>query len=88
MLQILSDGAITIITFLVIFFVGIALNLKWLAEFFKFQFISILAICYNRGTQRQFSQNICSEDDLRSRIFGTFVKKFLACLPFLGFSNI
>ena len=35
-----------------------------------------------RGTQRQFSVNICSEDDLRSRIFGTFVVKFLlACLP-------
>ena len=41
-----------------------------------------------RGTQRQFSENICSEDDLRSRIFGTFVVKFLACLPLLGFSNI
>ena len=23
----------------------------------------------NQGTQRQFSENICSEDDLRSRIF-------------------
>ena len=31
---------------------------------------------------------ICSEDDLTSRIFGTFVLKFLACLPVLGFSNI
>ena len=41
-----------------------------------------------RGTQRQFSENICSEDDLRSRIFGTFLVKFLACLPLLGFSNI
>ena len=41
-----------------------------------------------RGTQRQFSENICSEDDLRSTIFGTFVVKFLACLPLLGFSNI
>ena len=40
-----------------------------------------------RGTQRQFSENICSEDDLRSRIFGTFFVKFLACLPLLGFSN-
>ena len=40
-----------------------------------------------RGTQHQFSGNICSEDDLRSRIFGTFVVKFLACLPLLGFSN-
>ena len=26
--------------------------------------------------------------DLRSRIFGTFFVKFLACLPLLGFSNI
>ena len=42
----------------------------------------------NRGTQRQFSENICSEDDLRSRIFGRFVVKFLACLPLLEFSNI
>ena len=35
-----------------------------------------------------FQENICSEDDLRSRIFETFVVKFLACLPLLGFSNI
>ena len=33
-----------------------------------------------RGTQRQFSVNICSEDGLRSRIFGTFFVKLLACL--------
>ena len=41
-----------------------------------------------RGTQRQFSEKICSEDDLRSRIFGRFVVKFLGNLPLLGFSNI
>ena len=41
----------------------------------------------DRDTQRQFSGNICSEDDLRSRIFGTFAVKFLACLPLLGFST-
>ena len=35
-----------------------------------------------------FRENICSEDDLRSRIFGAFLVKFLACLPRLGFSNI
>ena len=35
-----------------------------------------------------FRKNICWEDDLGSRIFGTFVVKFLACLPLLGFSNI
>ena len=40
-----------------------------------------------RGTQRQFLENICWEDDLRSRIFGTFIVKFLACLPVLAFSN-
>ena len=37
----------------------------------------------NRGTQpaeRQFSESICSEDDLTSRIFGTFVEK-IYCLP-------
>ena len=42
----------------------------------------------NRGIQQQFSENICSEEDLKSRIFGTFVVKFLAYLPLLGFSNI
>ena len=41
-----------------------------------------------RGTQRQFSEIICSEDDLRSRIFGSFSVKFLACLLLLGFWNI
>ena len=34
-----------------------------------------------------FRQIICSEDDLRSRIFGSFSEKILACLPLLGFSN-
>ena len=37
---------------------------------------------------RQFSENICSENDLRSSIFGTFVVKVFACLFLLGFSNI
>ena len=41
-----------------------------------------------RATRRQFSENICSEDDLRSRILGTFFVKFLPCLPLLGFSNV
>ena len=34
------------------------------------------------------AENICLEDNLKSTIFGTFVVKFLACLPLLGFSNI
>ena len=41
-----------------------------------------------RGTQRQFSENICSEEDLRSRIFGKCVVKSPACLPLLGFMTI
>ena len=41
-----------------------------------------------RGTQRQFSENICSEDNMRSRILGTYVVKFIASLPLLGFPNI
>ena len=41
----------------------------------------------DRGSQHQFSENICSEHYLIS-ISGTFVVTFLACLPPLGFSNI
>ena len=58
------------------------------------QFRYIIIIIYevptltNRETQRQFSENICSGDDLRFRIFETFVVKFLAFLPLVGFSNI
>ena len=44
-------------------------------------------VAYHRGTQRQFLENNCSEDDLRYRIFGTFVFKFLACPPLQRFSN-
>ena len=40
-----------------------------------------------RGTHRQYLENVCSEEDLTFRIFGTIVVKFLACLPLLGFSN-
>ena len=50
--------------------------------------ITLVVELHSKGTQRQFSENICSEDDLRSTIFGTFVVKFLACLLLLGFSNI
>ena len=46
-------------------------------------------ICVASGAPNDnFRKNICSEDDLRSRCFGTFVVKFLACLPLLGFSDI
>ena len=42
---------------------------------FSIQFMHKL----NRGTQRQFSENIGSEDDLISRIFETFVLHFFIC---------
>ena len=44
--------------------------------------------CKLGAPNEHFRKNICSEDDLRSRIFGTFVIQFLACLPLLGFSDI
>ena len=57
-------------------------EIKWNRPFLFFQ-TGIF-----RGTQRQFSENICSEDDLRSRTFRTFVVKFIACRPLLGFKDL
>ena len=57
-----------------------------LFRYYSAQPVSILT--FARGTQRQFSENICSVDDLISGIFGTFIVNFFACLPLLGFSNI
>ena len=57
------------------------------------KFYSPVKICHylNRlqsgAPNDNFRKNICSEDDLRSRSFETFVVKFLACMPLLGFSN-
>ena len=34
-----------------------------------------------RGTKRQFSENICWEDDLRSRILGAFKISYLPASP-------
>ena len=48
----------------------------------------IVWLVFSGAPNDNFRKNICSEDDLRSRIFETFVVKFLACLPLLGFSNI
>ena len=64
--------------------------------FFQLIFLCAVRPCHlnawdnvgKQGAQRQFLENISSEDDLRSRVFGTFAVKFLACLPLLGFSNI
>ena len=44
-------------------------------------FLAIFHSTNSGAPNDNFRKNICSEDDLRSRIFGTFVVKFLACLP-------
>ena len=49
---------------------------------------SALDQIFSGAPDDNFRENICSEDDLRSRIFGAFVVKFIACPPLLGFSNI
>ena len=43
---------------------------------------------WHQGHPTSIVENICSEDDLRSRILGTFIVKFLACLPLLRYKNI
>ena len=48
----------------------------------------LVSVLFPGAPNGNFRENICSEDDLRSRIFGTFAVKFLACLPLLGFSNV
>ena len=59
-----------------------------IASSFKSYFSSVFTSEDSGAPNDNFWKNICSEDDLRSRIFGTFVVKFLACLPLLGFSDI
>ena len=54
----------------------------------SFGLASVFVILFSGAPNGNFRENICSEDELRSRIFGAFVVKFLACLPLLGFSNI
>ena len=50
--------------------------------------VRLVSLSSCRAPNDNFRKNICSGDDLRSRIFEIFVVKFLACLPLLGFSNI
>ena len=45
--------------------------------------IKIAEIAVAEAPNDDFRKNICSEDDFRSRIFGSFVVKFLAWLPLL-----
>ena len=59
----------------------------WIA-FFAFTTLDYHYRLSSGAPNDNFQKNICSEDNLRSRIFRTFVVKFLACLFLLGFSNI
>ena len=52
------------------------------------RYLQFSSVKFSGAPNGNFRENICSEDDLRTRIFGTFVVKFLACVPLLGFSNI
>ena len=47
-----------------------------------------VVILRNKNEMKCDKRKICSEDDLRSRILGTFVVKCFACLPLLGSLNI
>ena len=59
----------------------------WIA-FFAFTTLDYHYRLSSGAPNDNFQKTICSEDDLRSRIFRTFVVKFLACLLLLVFSNI
>ena len=62
---------------------------KYIPQLFISRMPKMRAIPQLAGAPKDnFRKNICSDDDLRSRIFGTFVVKFLAWLPLLGFSDI
>ena len=56
----------------------ISLSLLTRAEWGK-GLLTLSLLYLFRGTQRQFSENICSEDDLRSRIFRNISCK-ITCL--------
>ena len=62
-------------------------QVRWLTKMAKNGRLTERAITTGAPNDN-FRKNICSENDLRSRIFGTFVVKFLACLSLLGFSDI
>ena len=77
-------------------FLHVVVSIVIVNNFYLARVIKVCAVCnYGffvccsiRSTQREFLENICLEEELRSKIFGTFVVKFLACLPILEFSNI
>ena len=56
------------------------IHTSWIPFFWQNRNDSPCVHCVFRGTQRQFSGDICSEDDFRSRIFETFVVK-ISWLP-------
>ena len=69
---------------------NVQFSFSWERKAFLYKIVlrGIRGFLHAGAPNGNFRENICSEDDLRSRIFGAFVVKFLACLPPLGFSNI
>ena len=74
--------------FQILVMIGVSIFAVFLANPEWNEIWTIAARFISGAPNDNFRKNICSEDDLRSRIFETFVAKFLACLPLLGFSNI
>ena len=54
--------------------------LSWRPPIFGANIFQKFGLVISQGHPTSIFGNICSEDDLRSRIFQTFVVKFLACL--------
>ena len=71
-----------------LYFRWVSLTFSWEALTLEFIFSFTRISGAPKFNIQTISVNICSEDDLRSRIFGKFVVKFLACLLLLEFSNI
>ena len=64
-------------------------NYRCLMEInFSYYRLSVMRTLTPGAPNGNFRENMCSEDDLRSRIFRASVVKFLPCMPLLGFSNI
>ena len=75
-----------VIIFVIVIIIGIMMM-----KMMMMTILSALQSSYNthfQGHPTSIYGKICSEDDLRSRIFGTVVVQFFASLPLLGFSNI
>ena len=73
--------------FQILVMIGVSIFAVFLANPEWNEIWTIAARFISGAPNDNFRKNICSEDDLTSRIFETFVAKLLACLPLLGFQT-